>query len=97
MCTLKFAALRKKGHTLLGYIDDTLLIEDDAAQLDIALKNATKLFDDFGMTISIKKSILGPVQKIEYLGFVLNSVDMLIRLRLHKINYLFIVLFSIEF
>ncbi len=75
-----FAFLRKLGFTVLGYIDDTIFIERSADDIMRSLRAATKLFDELGMTISVKKSVLHPVQKIEYLGFILNSVDMTVRL-----------------
>ncbi len=75
-----FALLRNMGYTVLGYIDDTIFIENSADDISRALQVATKLFDDLGLTISVKKSILQPCQKIEYLGFILNSVDMTVRL-----------------
>ena len=75
-----FAWLRKQGYTVLGYIDDTIFIENSAEEVLQALNLATKLFDDLGLTISVKKSVFVPVQKIEYLGFILNSVDMTVRL-----------------
>ncbi|MCP3929301.1 MAG: hypothetical protein GY705_09400 [Bacteroidetes bacterium] len=60
----------------MGYIDDTIFIENENVQVVQALKAATTLFDGLGLTISIPKSILWPVQAIEYLGFILDSRDM---------------------
>ena len=75
-----FAFLRQCGHVVLGYIDDTIFIEDTAQGIDNALHLAIPLFDGLGLTISVKKSIMRPVQKIEYLGFILNSRDMTVSL-----------------
>ncbi len=86
-----FAAMRDKGFTVLGYIDDTILIENNAEEIEKSLQFATKLFDDLGMTISVKKSVLQPVQRIEYLGFIIDSTDMTVCLtdakkqKIHKL------------
>ncbi len=75
-----FAFLRTKGFTVLGYIDDTIFIEKDESLIIKALRTATKLFDELGLTISIPKSVMQPVQRIEYLGFNLDSTDMSVTL-----------------
>ncbi len=75
-----FAFLRNKGFTVLGYIDDTIFIEEDKNFLVQALRAATHLFDELGLTISIPKSVLMPVQRIEYPGFNLDSTNMSVTL-----------------
>ncbi len=79
-----FAFLRNQGFQVLGYIDDTIFIEKSAEDVMLALHTATRLFDDLGLTISVKKSILHPVQQIEYLGFILDSVQMTVTLTFDK-------------
>ena len=75
-----FAKLREKGYVLLGYIDDTIFIGDDAQEIMSGIDEAMRLFDRLGLTISLKKSVLRPVQRIEYLGFILDSVAMTVEL-----------------
>ena len=41
---------------------------------------AATLFDDLDVTISVQKSVLHPVNKIQFLGFGLNSINMTITL-----------------
>ena len=41
-----------------------------------SLKEAGHTFDDLGFTIHPKKSVTEPDQKIEFLGFILDSVKM---------------------
>ncbi len=74
------AVLREAGFTILGYIDDTIFIEESANDLRRAMNAATKLVDSLGVTISVKKSVFEPVQKIEYLGFILDSRKMTVTL-----------------
>ena len=49
-----------------------------------ALHKATDLFDSLGLTISVKKSILMPVQKIEFFGFIIDSTTMTVTLTEEK-------------
>jgi hypothetical protein len=62
------------GITISGYIDDTILCSESAEQLRADLEIAAELFQDLGFMISWKKSVLEPVQEIEFLGFLINSV-----------------------
>ena len=79
-----FSTLREKGFTVLGYIDDSIFIEDESHEINEALETALKLFDGLGLTINVQKSVLKPVQTIEYLGFVLDSVNMSVTLTATK-------------
>jgi hypothetical protein len=74
------ANIRQKGFTVLGYIDDTIFIENSSDEVRQSLNYATDLFDDLGLTISIKKSVFEPTQRIEYLGFILDSRSMTVTL-----------------
>ncbi len=49
-----------------------------------ALREAISLLDELGQTISIPKSVLKPVQVIEYLGFILDSKSMTVTLTDNK-------------
>ncbi len=79
-----FAALREQGLTLIGYIDDTLLISESEQHLEKAVGIATDMFDSLGLTINVKKSVFRPTKRIEYLGFVIDSRSMLITLTERK-------------
>ncbi len=79
-----FAYLRREGFTLLGYIDDTILIENSAAKLQRGIQEAVTLFTSLGLTINVQKSVLTPSRQIEYLGFVLDSENMTIMLTQKK-------------
>ena len=79
-----FAYLREQGYTCLGYIDDSLFIGKSPGEVQAGVYEAVQLFDNLGLTVHIQKSVLGAVQKIEYLGFELNSVDMTVSLTVCK-------------
>ena len=74
------AVLRQKGVVIMCYIDDSLLIAESREEMEAAIQNTVKLFDSLGLTIHLGKSVLTPVQKISYLGFYLDSVNMTVTL-----------------
>ena len=81
-----FAALRKMGHLNEAYIDDSLLQSYSYEQCLINVKDTVELIDSVGLTIHPEKSMLIPVQCIEFVGFLLNSKDMTVRLAPRKIQ-----------
>ena len=72
--------LRSLGIQIIGYIDDFILIADCPQVLQEAITYALTLFDSLGLTVHQEKSVLVPTQKIEFLGFILDSVTMTISL-----------------
>jgi hypothetical protein len=76
-----FATLRSKfGHSCLGYIDDSLNLEDSYTEAERATLHAVELLISLGFMIHPEKSIVTPTQIIEFLGFVLNSILMIVKL-----------------
>ena len=72
--------LRKQGHVNCAYIDDILLYGDT---YDECLKNVIEtmsLIDNLGFTINVEKSEFIPKQEIEFLGFNINCVEMVVKL-----------------
>lgn len=79
-----FSSLRKLGFLNTGYIDDSLLQGDTFQECTENVKATVELMDDLGLTIHPEKSVVVPVQIIEYLGFVLNSITMTVSLTREK-------------
>lgn len=52
-----FSHLRSYGVTILGYIDDSVLVADSANALTESLCMTTKLFDELGLTVHTGKSV----------------------------------------
>ena len=76
--------LRKLDHTIAGYIDDMIEIEDS---LEKSLKNAMEciqLFISLGFAIHLIKSVLKPTQRLLFIGFIINSVEMIVEITLEK-------------
>ena len=75
-----FAKLRQAGHLVVGYLDDTLIIGETESQALEAVQATTKLLSDLGFVIHSEKSILEPQQRLQFLGFILDSESMTITL-----------------
>lgn len=80
--TLKpvFSSLRKMGNTNVAYIDDSLLKSNTYQACEQNVADTLSLVDSLGLTTHPEKSILRPTQSIEFVGFLLNSVDMTVRI-----------------
>lgn len=79
-----FSCLRAKGHISTIYIDDSCL---QGRTFETCLSNITDtvtLLDSLGLTVNTKKSIFIPSQKIEFVGFILCSRSMTVRLTQQK-------------
>ena len=75
-----YAALRKLGHTICGFIDDSLIIGDSPAEVTAAVHDTLQLLAKLGFTVNFEKSILSPTQVITYLGFCIDSINMQVSL-----------------
>ena len=63
------------------YLDDIIIFHLCEKELRNCVEFCLKFFDDLGLTICRKKSVLFPVQSIEYLGVTLNLSDESIQLK----------------
>ena len=68
--------LHKLGIFVSCYLDDCIFIADSADVLISNVLYTLHLFDSLGLTVNPHKSVLEPTQEIEFLGVILNSVDM---------------------
>ena len=75
-----FSALRKKGHQIMGYLDDSILMGDTFEECGKVVVASVELLTKLGFQINPEKSRLLPVQVIEYLVFFIDSVTMTVRL-----------------
>ena len=72
--------LRSQGHLSVVYMDDTYLQGDSNSSCQSNIANTVSLLQAMGFTINMKKSVLTPTQSLEFLGFIINSVNMTITL-----------------
>ena len=64
----------------MGHIDDSFLVGYDYTACNNNVKVTVDTFLKLGFVIHPEKSVFIPTQEIEFLGFLLNSVSMTIRL-----------------
>jgi len=71
-------------HISTIYIDDSCLQGYTYNSCQQNINDTVELLDKLGFTISLKKSVLIPTQKIVFLGFVLCSTTLTVRLTTKK-------------
>ena len=76
----------KEGVTISGYIDDSILLGDSPEEVMVAGQKAADLLQDLGYMISEEKSVVVPTQKIEYLGFNIDSRRMVVEMTELKVG-----------
>ena len=81
-----FSHLRKHGLMNVIYIDDILLVGESQEECYYNVSNTVNVLDDLGFTIHPHKSVLQPTQYIQFLGFMLNSVTMTVKLTSEKVR-----------
>ncbi|CAG2198200.1 unnamed protein product [Mytilus edulis] len=79
------SSLRKEGYVNCAYIDDILLVGDTYEECLNNVQETMKLFDSLGFTIHKEKSVVVPAQNIEFLGFSIDSVSMVVKLAPKKV------------
>ena len=79
-----FAQLRKMGHLSVIYVDDSYLQGETLLQCQNNVSETVVLLQSLGFTVHPEKSVLEPKQKIVFLGFIIDSKNMTIRLTLAK-------------
>ena len=75
---------RKKGFSIVDYLDDFLGIERKPDFSRKGCEELVHLLDFLGYTINLDKSVLDPTKIIEFLGFILNSEDMTVKVSEEK-------------
>ena len=83
------AKLRLDYIKIAAYIDDLITL---AYSFNICFKNVwkcVKLLGNLGFVVHPEKSVFAPSQEVEYLGFIINSVTMTVRLATEKKRNIF--------
>ena len=75
-----YASLRSLGHFCMGHIDDSFLMGYNYASCEENIEQMVDVFLKLGFVIYPAKSVLVPAQELEFLGFLLNSILMSVRL-----------------
>ena len=82
------SVLRHLQLIITAYIDDLLHVNRSMEQCKVGALVIVSLLSSLGFTINPDKCVLQPSQKIEYLGFIINTVDMTVTLTPEKIRAL---------
>ena len=80
--------MRRLNVGIIIYLDDMLLMCQSEEKMHIARDTLLFLLQHLGFVINQTKSQLAPVQKIEFLGMEINSLDMTLNLPQQKVNSL---------
>ena len=75
-----FSILRTHGYLSVVFVDDSYLQGHTFSTCKDNVNATVDLLQFLRFTIHPEKSVLVPTQKIEFLGFVLNSVEMKVKL-----------------
>ena len=74
------SVLRRLGVRVIIYLDDMLLMAKSAQEASAHLRAAIEILVALGFVINLKKSVFQPSQRLEFLGFVIDSRKMMISL-----------------
>ena len=83
-----FQVLRMLGHLSVVFVDDSYLQGDTYAECINNINDTIHMLTSLGFTIHPEKSIFTPTQEITFLGFVINSKTMTLKLTEEKISKL---------
>ena len=68
--------LRRLKIRLIIYIDDILIMGADLAEILMARDSVLAVLQSLGFIINLAKSVLDPTNRIEFLGFIADSINM---------------------
>lgn len=80
------AFLRRKGYKLIVYLDDVLVVAETAEEATLICEEAQQNFMQAGFKINLEKSVIKPTQKLEFLGFLVDTRELTFALPVEKIR-----------
>ena len=81
-----FAHLRQMGHECFQYIDDSFIAADTYQECFHSARVVKTVLESLGFVVHPEKSVLEPTKELTFLGFLLNSKNMLITLKDDKVQ-----------
>ncbi|XP_063915486.1 uncharacterized protein LOC135131605 [Zophobas morio] len=90
------AYLRSQNITCVLYLDDFLLLASTIDECRTSVNFTVHLLESLSFTINTEKSILEPSQSCRFLGFILDSAHMRLRLPPDKTNYILYLISTLE-
>ena len=83
-----YSMLRQLGYINASYIDDSYLQGDTTSECQNNVVQTNDLLSQAGFLVHPDKSVFVPTQRLEFLGFLLDSSLMQVMLTPHKVNKL---------
>ena len=80
------ALLRTRGISLIIYLNDLLIAAGTYIDCLNHTKQVISLLESLGFRINYEKSVIVPTQKLEYLGFIIDTTSMTLALSVEKIQ-----------
>ena len=80
------ALLRRAGIRLIIYLDDLLFMHATQEGVREDMATARHLLENLGLVINLEKSVFVPTQKLEFLGFIIHTIDMILVLPDDKVK-----------
>ena len=77
--------IKKYQKSIIIFLDDMLLMSQNINGLEIARDTLILLLQSLGFAIILQRSVLVPLQKIEFLGLEIDSVRMTLTLPQKKV------------
>ena len=81
-----FSHFRNKGFVSVVFVDDSYLQGNTYEACLHNIESTIELLQNLGFTIHPTKSILTPTQRIIFLGFVIDSVQIILKITEEKKN-----------
>lgn len=80
-----YATLRKMGINISGYLDDLLIVEHTEEELKSSVAIVVNTLEKLGFVINYDKSVLLPTKKLQHLGLIIDTDNMIVSLPEDKI------------
>lgn len=88
VCKVVLTHLRKLNVTIVGYIDDLLIISKNQQESEKDIRLVIQVFQYLGFIINENKSVFTGTTKIKFLGFWLDSMAMKVTLTIKRASKL---------
>ena len=75
-----YAKLRSQGYLSTSFIDDSFLMGNSYNSCKQNVEKTVQLFESLGFYVYPDKSVFRPTQKLKYLGFIIDSKNMSVKL-----------------
>ena len=79
-----YSHMRKMGHMSSAFIDDSFLMGDRLSDARRNVMTSVTVVRSAGFVVHPEKSVFEPAQIITYLGCILNSIDMTVKITVER-------------